>query len=144
LNNKIDFAFKTNNDGMKKTALIFCLIILASNLFGQEKVSNQTTSLCGGRWEFFMSEIAAKITFKIDKFTGEVFVLAQRKDKTSTWELIKKEENSKDFQKPDVINYQLFSSGLTLRHTYLLNTNTGLTWQLVTSENGSWAFQAIE
>ena len=129
---------------MKKIGLIICFIALTSSVFGQQSGANQTTSLCGGRWEFFMSEIAVRVSLKIDKFTGEVFQLVQRANGTLTWEVIAKENNSKDIKKQDSINYQLFSSGLGIRHTYLLNTNTGLTWQLVESKKGDWCFEAIE
>ena len=106
--------------------------------------SNQATSLCGGRWEFFMSEIAVTLTFKIDKFTGEVYQLVELADKTTTWMPIEREKNSNDIQRQDVINYQLFSSGMGIRHTYLLNTNSGLTWQLVKGGNELLFFQTIE
>jgi len=129
---------------MKKIGLIISFIVLTSSVFGQQGGSNQRTSLCGGRWEFFMSEIAAKVSFKIDKFTGDVFQLVQRTNGTLTWELIIKENNSKDIKKQDSINYQLFSSGLGIRHTYLLNTNTGVTWQLVESKKGGWYFETVE
>jgi len=128
----------------------FCQTIL----FGQQDVNimsnfdkyqaNQSTSLSGGRWEFFMSEIAARGTYKIDKFTGKVYILVESKDKSLTWEIIEKEINSGDTQKQSCINYQLFSSGLAMRHTFLINTNSGLTWQLVTGKNEVLYFQLIE
>ena len=129
---------------MKQIGLIACLILLTFPLSGQQNGSNQTTSLCGGRWEFFMSEIAVRVSLKIDKYTGDVYQLVRRTDETLTWEIVPKEISYKDIKKQDVINYQLFSSGLGIRYTYLLNTNSGLTWQLVTDKNGSWCFQTIE
>jgi hypothetical protein len=106
--------------------------------------SNQTTSLCGGRWEFFMSDIAVRLTFKVDKFSGDVFQLIQLTDNSLSWKLIKREKSSKDIQKEDGVNYQLFSSGQGILHTYLLNTNSGLTWQLVIDVNEVLSFQMIE
>ena|SRR5882762_2109297 len=126
--------------------LIFCFIITTLSAFGQTLTSgsNQTTSLCGGRWEFFMSDVAVRLTFKIDKFTGDILALVQRKDETLTWELVKREPTSKDAQKAETINYQLFSSGQGIRHTYLLNTYTGASWQLVIGENDVWIFKVVE
>jgi hypothetical protein len=118
-------------------------------MFGQQGSdnpgSNQKTSLLGGRWEFFMSEIAARGTYKIDKYTGRVYVMVlDKEDESLTWQFVDKEKNNKDIQKQGLINYQLFSSGIAMRHTYLLNTNTGLVWQLVTDEDGILYFQIIE
>jgi len=91
-----------------------------------------------------MSDVAVRLTFKIDKFTGDVLALVQRKDETLTWELVKREPTSKDAQKAEAINYQLFSSGQGIRHTYLLNTYTGASWQLVVGENDAWIFKVVE
>ncbi len=55
--------------------------------------TNQKTSLSGGRWEFFMSDVAVSMTFVIDKFTGDVVQLVERKDKTLTWEFLRKEKS---------------------------------------------------
>ena len=125
-------------------AVVFLFALNLSSFSQDLKGSNQTTSLNGGRWEFFMSDIAVSMTFIIDKFTGDILQLVERKDKTMTWEYIQKEKSTKDIQKQDVINYQLFSSGLGIRYTFLLNTNSGLTWQLVKEENETLYFQLIE
>ena len=132
------------NNKMKKIGLIICITLLTLSVFGQQSGSNQTTSLCGGRWELFMSEIAAKISFKIDKYSGDVFNLVQQKNGALTWQLVKKEYSSKGIRIPDTINYQLFSSSLAIRYTFLINTNTGFTWQLVTDKNGDYLFEAVE
>jgi hypothetical protein len=73
-----------------------------------------------------------------------VYVLVKKDDETLTWDLVEKEAGKTDVQKPGVINYQLFASGLAMRYTFLLNTNTGLTWQLVADENKVLSFQLIE
>lgn len=128
---------------MKKLSFTICLIIFQFSAFAQENNSNQTTSLCGGHWEFFMSDVAVKYTFKVDKFTGNVYQFVQRADNTYTWQLIERETSITDIQKQDSINYQLFSSGLGIRYTFLLNTNSGLTWKLVKDENDIYFFQKI-
>lgn len=92
-------------------------------------------------WEDFLY---FSITFIIDKYTGDILQLVERKDKTLTWQHIQREKSNKDVQKQDLINYQLFSSGLGIRHTYLLNTSSGLTWQLVKGSEGMLFFQLVE
>lgn len=129
---------------MKKIGFIICFIILVFPAFGQENGTNQTTSLRDGQWEFFMSDVAVKYTFKVDKFNGNVYQFVQREDKSYTWQLIEKEASKIDIQKQDSINYQLFSSGLGIRFTFLLNTNSGLTWKLVKDEKDIYFFQKIE
>ncbi|MDR2907808.1 MAG: hypothetical protein LBU91_07460 [Bacteroidales bacterium] len=129
---------------MKKFRFIIGLVVLTLPVFGQQNSSNQTTSLCGGRWEFFMSEIAARVSLKIDKFTGDVYQLVKQKDETDAWVLVIKESSRFDIKKQDCINYQLFSSGLGVRHTFLLNTNSGFTWRLVEDRKGNYVFQVIE
>lgn len=129
---------------MKKIGLVLIFIILRLSAFGQQNGTNQTTSLSDGHWEFFMSDVAAKYTFKVDKFTGDVYQFVQREDKSYTWQFIEKETSDKDIQKQDSINYQLFSSGLGIRFTFLLNINSGLTWQLVKDEKEGYFFHKIE
>jgi hypothetical protein len=137
--------FDAKSISMKIILSLVFIVSLSLSAFSQGfNGSNQATSLYGGRWEFFMSEIAVTLTFKVDKFTGDVFQLVELKDKTLTWVLIEREKKSNDIQKQDCINYQLFSSGMGIRHTYLLNTNSGLTWQLVKGENEILFFQTIE
>jgi hypothetical protein len=108
--------------------------------------ADQTTSLNGGRWEFLMSTFGG---YKIDKFTGEVYLLVQKKEDytMSTWQIVPKLEkkDSRDIQKEDCINYQLYSTGrISFEQTYLLNTNTGLTWKRVVDKNGMAWFQLLE
>ena len=135
----------SNINNMKIILALALILTINVTSFSQDfRGSNQTTSLCGGHWEFFMSDIAINLTFIIDKFTGDVLQMVERKDKTLTWEYIQKEKSDKDIKKTDVINYQLFSSGQGIRFTYLLNTNSGLTWQLVKGENETLYFQLIE
>lgn len=127
---------------MNKVFIFLCLIMF-SPTFGQENYSNQSTSFCGGRWEIFMSELGAKVSFKFDKYTGNIYQMVRAEDKSLTWQPMKKEESIKDIQKPDIINYQLFSSGLGIKYTLILNTNTGLVWQLVHDDNEVLSFQIM-
>jgi hypothetical protein len=129
---------------MIKNGFVICFFILTMSTYGQQNGTNQTTSLIGGRWEFFMSDVAVRYTFKIDKFTGDVFQYVKRSDETYTWQIVEKYRNVNDIVKDNVINYQLFSSGQGIRFTFLLNTNTGLTWKLVTTADGGLVFESFE
>jgi hypothetical protein len=60
------------------------------------------------------------------------------------FDLMAAKENDLDLQKQDAINYQLFSTGQGIRYTFFINTNAGITWQLVAGENEVLSFQALE
>ena len=104
---------------------------------------NQSTSMLG-RWELIMSDRAAKNTFKIDKFTGKVLALYQTTDDLLYWKLVPREASISDTQKPDSVNYQLYMGAVAMRHTYLVNINTGQTWILVINEDEELSFQAFD
>jgi hypothetical protein len=129
---------------MLKNGFVVCFLIISISTYSQQNGSNQTTSLNGGRWEFFMSDVAVRYTFKIDKFTGDVFQYVKREDETYTWQIVEKYRNVNDIVKENVINYQLFSSGQGIRYTFLLNTNSGLTWKLVSTKDGGLIFEDFE
>ena len=84
------------------------------------------------RFEFVQSTIAARHTFKIDKFTGRVFQLVAAQDGGVSWDSILRLDHVLDLDiSKDRPNYQLFSSGLAAKYTFLMNVNSGATWQLV-------------
>jgi hypothetical protein len=92
-----------------------------------------TTSPAGSRYEVVQSTLAARWTFRLDKYTGRVWQLVRTKDDDSTW------EEMRVFDRPPVPNpsrarFQLFTSGLAARHTFLFDTDTGKTWLVVTGK----------
>jgi len=87
------------------------------------------------------SLIAAKGTFKIDKFTGNVYQLVKTSTGTISWDLIIKEKVKGEVIKQGKVNYQFFTSGLAMKFTFLLNVNSGQTWQLVEDKKGLLSFQ---
>lgn len=91
-----------------------------------------------------MSDRMVKNTFKIDKFTGVVYMMVKTKDDWISWKLIPKVVCDTDSKNPNTINYQLFMGALAIRHTYLLNVNTGQAWILVEDKEGDLFFQTID
>lgn len=119
-------------------ALFFSLISITT--YGQDvtidrnndkKHVSVSTSFVGGRYEIIMSDIIARHAFKVDKYTGNVYQLVEIKDGYLTWELLYRDKASNDVQIANKINYQLYMSGLAVRFVFLINVNTGITWQLV-------------
>ena len=83
------------------------------------------------RYEIVQSELGARYTFKIDKYTGYVKQLVKSDDDSVTWQSIILIDSSKtEDQQNNKVNYQIFTSGLGARFTFLINIKTGDTWQL--------------
>ncbi|XOV91646.1 MAG: hypothetical protein ACFHWX_15710 [Bacteroidota bacterium] len=118
---------------MKILPLIIILFVCGRAYAQPEMVIHQSTHpRSDSRFEIIQSSIMARLTFKIDKFNGDVFQLVESSDSGLFWEEMDKEKHFlKDIMIPDQVNYQLFISGLLTRITLLMNLNTGATWQLV-------------
>ena len=116
---------------MKQTILVAVLLVsFVGQASAQETNRNQISSAPQtSRFEIIQSELAAKITLKIDKYTGKVFQLVKG-SKGLSWQLIPAEKHSKDNAAANKVNYQVFTSGIAVRMTYLINVNTGASWQL--------------
>jgi hypothetical protein len=118
------------------TIVLFIVSIVSSNsealdLDEPNPRSHITTTVPEqSRFEFTQSSIAAKNTFKIDKFTGKVYQIVQKPDGGISWDEILKIKHSLDITKENQVNYQLYMSGLAVRFTFLINVWTGATWQL--------------
>jgi hypothetical protein len=115
---------------------IFALLILVPFAFKgrtQETYSHQFSSVPQtARYEIVQSERGARNTFKIDKYTGQVFHIAEKSTHDLAWEpILFMDPLSKGETMPDRVNFQLFISGLGSRHIYLLRVDTGKTWQLI-------------
>ncbi|GAB3490243.1 hypothetical protein GCM10027399_07170 [Curvibacter fontanus] len=79
------------------------------------------------------STLAARWTFRLDRYTGKVWQLVRTSDDDNAW------EEMMVFDRPPVLQpikprFQLFTSGLAVRHTFLLDGDTGKTWQVVTGK----------
>ncbi|MGH9759009.1 MAG: hypothetical protein ACRD4M_14825 [Candidatus Acidiferrales bacterium] len=118
--------------------------------FAQDEPSDvhqTTTTPSGARFEIIQSELAAKWTFRLDRFAGRVFQLVKTKDGDYSWDEMKVVDRGTVSQ-PTRARYQLFASGIAAKFTFLIDTDTGKTWLLTTSketlpdgteqENNSW------
>lgn len=83
------------------------------------------------RYQILQSTIAARGTFKLDTYEGNVYQLVVDKNNNETWVLLRRVVNNNDYRIKGRRNYELFLSTLAMRFTYLINLNTGATWQLV-------------
>jgi hypothetical protein len=119
---------------MKRILLVSLFLASTSYATAQEYPSpphQQTSPNPGARFEILQSPLAAKWTFRLDRYTGHVWQLVRTKDDNNTWEEMLVRELQK-VQSPARPRFQLFTSGLAARHTFLLDSDTGRTWLVVT------------
>jgi len=133
-----------------RACLLLIVICVAASADAQNEPSDihqATTAPAGARFEIIQSELAAKWTFRLDRFSGQVFQLVKTKEDQSAWEEMAVASRLSVSQATRA-RFQLFSSGIAARWTFLIDTDTGKTWQLTTSkeklpdgseqENHSW------
>jgi hypothetical protein len=109
--------------------LLLCAIATAQQT---SDVHQHSTPPPGARYEVVQSELAAKWTFRLDRFTGHVAQLVKTSDDDNAWE----EMHVVDLptiQTPSRPRFQIFTSGIAARHTFLLDTDTGNSWYIATS-----------
>lgn len=126
---------------MKRLLVYFFFICIALTGYSQDRKYPVMTDTEGGRWEIVQSPIIRKCTIKLDKFTGKTYQLVLTSNgEDVTWQEIMwigelLEENNKN-----VINYQIFMSGLVARDCFLINIHTGKTWVLTSDETMNTVF----
>ena len=101
---------------------------VSSSVLAQDQSSVSTVAPLNARFTIIQSPLAAKWQFALDRIDGRIFQLADT-GSGMIWEetqVVGLSSNKTD-TKP---HYQMFTSGLAARHTFLLDTDNGLTWLL--------------
>jgi len=106
----------------------------------QYGASQSTTPPDDARFEVVSSPLAVRWTFRLDRVTGHVAVLAHTSPGDANW------EDMTVVGLPAVAanghaRFQIFTSGLGALWTFLIDTATGKTWQLQrgkTAANWAW------
>jgi len=124
---------------------LLIVLLLASPVLAQDGLVEQheRTSVFGGRWELLQSTLVARITMKVDKFTGKVWQIVRNTDDNLVWQLIPF-DHFRPAKPTNKISFQLFTSGTAARHTYLLQIHTGISWQLVKDKEGNSVWQYVK
>ena len=112
-------------------AILF-LVSSASAQSGAANVHQSTTQPVDGRFEIVQSPLTAQWTFRLDRYTGHVDQLVQTEDDEVTWKEMLAEDLP-SLSNPTKPRFVLFTSALTVRHTYLMDSETGQTWILTSS-----------
>ncbi len=120
---------------MKRIATVSLLLLALSESGSAQQLSDihqHTTSPPSARFEI-QSELAARWTFRLDRFTGHVAQLVKTSEDDNSW------ENMPVADLPAVTaplrpRFQLFASGVAAKYTFLIDADTGKTWVLVTGK----------
>src|SRR5262245_24291734 len=111
---------------------VVMLAIWPSWASGQDAqpVHQQTTPPPNARFEVVHSPFGPRFTFRLDRFSGRVSQIMSTADDNVTWEamVVIGRPEIETTAKP---RFQIFASGHGPRFTYLLDTETGNTWQVV-------------
>jgi hypothetical protein len=114
---------------MKRFAFMLCaLSFLSARSSAQQEPSEihqHSTPPADARFEIVQSELAAKWTFRLDRITGHVAQLVKTAD-DAAWEDM--EVIDLPYYTTDRPRFQIFTSGLAARHTFLIDTTSGKTW----------------
>ena len=103
--------------------------------YAQNQVSDvhqKTTTPSEARYEIVQSELAAKWTFRLDRYTGKVYQLVRTPDEENAWDEMTV-TNLQKIKNPIKPRFLIFTSGLAARHTFLMDTFMGKTWTLTAS-----------
>jgi hypothetical protein len=124
--------------GNMKRALfvVLCLILVAGATFAEETsdLHQKTTPPINARFEIVQSQLAAKWTFRLDRFTGRVAQLVKTQNDENSWEKMLVRDLPA-ITAPSRPRFQIFTSGLAARHTFLIDTDTERTWVIVTEKH---------
>lgn len=113
-----------------RVLLLLCLILFPVSALADTTVHQSTLADPDSRYEIVQSQLAARWTFRLDRYTGEVMQLLLNKEKQNTWEKVPVLDLPK-IKNPTKPRFQIFTSGLAARHTFLLDTVSGKTWTLI-------------
>lgn len=123
-----------------RMAVAFALAVsVASTLAHSDasEVHQKTTLPEDARFEIVQSPLAAKWTFRLDRHTGQVYQLVKTPDDGKAWELMLVEDLPAIQGFSEEPRFTIFTSGLAARHTFLMDTVTGLSWVLTEVDLGA-------
>ena len=112
--------------------MVLSLFFIFEGASAQEPsdIHQKTTLPANARFEIVQSQLSARWTFRLDRFTGQVAHLVRTQGDDTTWEEMMV-DGLPAISEPTRPRFQIFTSGLAARHTFLIDTDTGRTWQVV-------------
>jgi len=130
---------------LTKKTLCFTLLFTSLRAISADTavIHMMTVASPTARYEIISSTLAARHTFRLDRFCGEISQIVKTQSDELTWQgmWVSGLPKCQTDNKP---RYQLFTSGMAARNTFLMNTDTGKTWQIMTfkdkdgNEDSGW------
>ncbi len=121
---------------MRYAAIVLAILVVLPDAVRAQEVSHfhqQTTASANARFEIVQSQLAALWTFRLDRFTGRVAQLVKTTNDANTWEEMEV-IGLPLISSPSRPRFQIFTSGLAARHTFLLDSESGETWVIITGK----------
>ena len=115
------------------SSVLLFILTRSTSICAQDFPNNihqHTTTPSTARYEIVQSELAAKLTFRLDRITGYVRQLVRTKEDNNAWEATRVIDLP-SISAPLRPRFQIFTSGIAGRHTFLIDTDTGKTWVVV-------------
>lgn len=110
--------------------LALAISLLSGSVAAQStNVHQSTTQSPDGRFEIVQSPMAAKWTFRLDRYRGNVDQLVETQDGTLTWQRMLVIDLP-DMSSTRKARFTIFTSGIAARFTFLIDNQTGKTWVL--------------
>jgi hypothetical protein len=116
---------------LRISSLLLLLLLTLAAQGQQLAIHNQTTPPANARFEIVQSQNAAKWTFRLDRFSGHIWQLVRTHTGGNSWERMRVID-APEASASGRPRFQLFLSGLAAKHTFLIDTDSGLTWTVTT------------
>lgn len=125
-------------------ALIVALSIsgLALGQSDTHDVHQSTHPPESAHFEIIQSQLAAKFTFRLDRFTGRVWQLVSTPSGGDAWEPTRV-LNLPSIAPSTTPRFQIFESGIAAKFSFLIDTSTGQTWTFTTVRNKDGSTETV-
>jgi hypothetical protein len=115
---------------MRQVISITFVLFLAQLVSGQDRVvHDRSTAPPNGRYEIVESPVLARLTFKLDRYAGRVWQLVVDKEDRFLWEPM--QVQGMPAVATQAPRFQIFVGGRQAKHTFLLDSQSGTTWECV-------------
>lgn len=107
--------------------------------------TRETDASPNSRFRIIQSDLAVRLTFKLDRYSGAVSQLVKNTDGSSSWQVMDIDP-APAVKVPDHARFQIFTSGLAVKFTFLLDNDSGKSWLLVraTTTNPDGSESSVE
>ena len=117
--------------------IVICFLVLlsAESSWAQptSDIHQQTAPPADARYEIVQSVLAARLTFRLDRFTGHIAQLVRTSSDENAWQEMDI-VGLPSISAPGRTRFQIFTSGLAAKFTFPLDTSSGKTWVMVTGK----------